>query len=235
MSHRFVARVDCAHTTREQILEPRSSHAPPHLATAHPHRRPVRCVRSCRDPGHRSGRQMEDRVVRPDPRDEGPPRALHVEAGEGSTVQCTGACAKTWPPLTIPHGTMAAKHIAGIMGTFGEIMRPDGQTQVTFDGHPLYTFHGDTPTKILCNGVDGWFVVQGALAGVESGEAQDLRPPRLPRRDRPRPHLARLGTSRPGTRSSAADACAAVGHRPPAGGSTPSRRSMPRSTRRRGG
>jgi len=74
-------------------------------------------------------------------------------------VKCTGACAKTWPPLTIPHGTMAPKHIAGVMGTFGEVMRPDGKTQVTFNGHPLYTFHGDTPTKILCNGVDGWFVV----------------------------------------------------------------------------
>jgi predicted lipoprotein with Yx(FWY)xxD motif len=75
-------------------------------------------------------------------------------------VKCTGACAKMWPPLTIPHGTMAPKHIAGVMGTFGEVMRPDGRTQVTFNGHPLYTYHGDTPTKILCNGVDGWFVVK---------------------------------------------------------------------------
>ena len=75
-------------------------------------------------------------------------------------VKCTGACAKTWPSLTIPHGTMAPKHIAGVMGTFGEVMRPDGKTQVTFNGHPLYTFHGDTPTKILCNGVDGWYVVK---------------------------------------------------------------------------
>jgi len=75
-------------------------------------------------------------------------------------VKCTGACAKTWPPLTIPHGTMAPKHITGVMGTFGEVMRPDGKTQVTFNGHALYTFHGDTPTKILCNGVDGWYVVK---------------------------------------------------------------------------
>jgi predicted lipoprotein with Yx(FWY)xxD motif len=75
-------------------------------------------------------------------------------------VKCTGACAKTWPPLTIPHGTMAPKHIAGVMGTFGEVMRPDGKTQVTYNGHALYTFHGDSPTKILCNGVGGWFVVK---------------------------------------------------------------------------
>ena len=79
---------------------------------------------------------------------------------KGLKVKCTGACAKTWPPLTIPHGTMAPKHIAGVMGTFGELMRPDGTTQVTYNGHALYRFHGDTPTKILCNGVDGWYVVK---------------------------------------------------------------------------
>ena len=75
-------------------------------------------------------------------------------------VKCTGACAKSWPPLTVPHGTMVPKHVAGVMGTFGEVMRPGGATQVTFNGHALYTFHGDTAKKILCNGVDGWFVVK---------------------------------------------------------------------------
>jgi predicted lipoprotein with Yx(FWY)xxD motif len=79
---------------------------------------------------------------------------------KGLKIRCTGACAKAWPPLTIPHGTMAPKHIAGVMGTFGEVMRADGTTQVTYEGHPLYTFSKDTPTKILCNGVDGWFVVK---------------------------------------------------------------------------
>jgi predicted lipoprotein with Yx(FWY)xxD motif len=74
-------------------------------------------------------------------------------------VHCTGACAKMWPPVTVAHGTMVAKHVAGVMGTFGEIMRADGRTQVTLDGRPLYTYHADSPTKILCNGVDGWFVV----------------------------------------------------------------------------
>jgi predicted lipoprotein with Yx(FWY)xxD motif len=75
-------------------------------------------------------------------------------------IKCTGACAKAWPPLTIPSGTMAPKHIAGVMGTFGELKRPDGKTQVTFNGHALYTFNQDTPTKILCNGVDGGYVVK---------------------------------------------------------------------------
>jgi predicted lipoprotein with Yx(FWY)xxD motif len=81
-------------------------------------------------------------------------------AEKDGKVHCTGTCAKTWPPVTVAHGTMVAKHLAGVMGTFGEIMRADGRTQVTYDGRPLYTYHADTPTKILCNGVDGWFVVK---------------------------------------------------------------------------
>jgi predicted lipoprotein with Yx(FWY)xxD motif len=75
-------------------------------------------------------------------------------------VHCTGACAATWPPLLVPAHTMVAKHVAGVMGTFGTTVRPDGRTQVTWDGRPLYTFNGDTATKILCNGVDGWYVVK---------------------------------------------------------------------------
>ena len=75
-------------------------------------------------------------------------------------IKCTGACAKQWPPLTVPHGTMIPKHIAGVMGTFSELMRPNGTMQVALDRHALYTYSGDSPTKILCNGVDGWFVVR---------------------------------------------------------------------------
>jgi predicted lipoprotein with Yx(FWY)xxD motif len=32
--------------------------------------------------------------------------------------------------------------------------------QVTYSGKPLYTYKSDTPTKILCNGMGGWFVVK---------------------------------------------------------------------------
>ncbi len=75
-------------------------------------------------------------------------------------ISCTGACAKQWPPLTVAHGTMIPKHVAGVMGTFSEIMRPDGKDQVALDRHALYTYSGDSATKILCNGVDGWFVAK---------------------------------------------------------------------------
>jgi predicted lipoprotein with Yx(FWY)xxD motif len=51
-------------------------------------------------------------------------------------IKCVGACAKAWPPLI---GTPRAG--AGIeAGDLSTTVRPDGGTQVTFRGHPLYEF-----------------------------------------------------------------------------------------------
>jgi predicted lipoprotein with Yx(FWY)xxD motif len=55
-----------------------------------------------------------------------------------TTSKCNGTCAQNWPPLP---GPVTA---AGVTGTFGTITRSDGSVQATFDGHPLYTFFGDT-------------------------------------------------------------------------------------------
>ena len=44
---------------------------------------------------------------------------------------------------------------AGVTGTFGTITRSDGSVQATFDGHPLYTFVGDTaPGQANGNGLN---------------------------------------------------------------------------------
>jgi predicted lipoprotein with Yx(FWY)xxD motif len=51
---------------------------------------------------------------------------------------CYGSCAAYWPPVT---GTPSAA--AGIPGTFGTTTRTDGTKQVTWNGHPLYTYVGD--------------------------------------------------------------------------------------------
>jgi predicted lipoprotein with Yx(FWY)xxD motif len=55
-----------------------------------------------------------------------------------TTSKCNGTCAQNWPPLP---GPVTA---AGVTGTFATITRSDGSIQATFDGHPLYTFIGDT-------------------------------------------------------------------------------------------
>jgi predicted lipoprotein with Yx(FWY)xxD motif len=64
---------------------------------------------------------------------------LYSFAPDTSTKSnCNGTCAQNWPPVKGP--TTAA----GVKGTFGTIKRSDGSIQATFDGHPLYTFVGDT-------------------------------------------------------------------------------------------
>jgi predicted lipoprotein with Yx(FWY)xxD motif len=51
---------------------------------------------------------------------------------------CNGSCAAYWPPVT---GSPSAA--PGIPGTFATITRADGTKQVTWNGHPLYTYVGD--------------------------------------------------------------------------------------------
>jgi predicted lipoprotein with Yx(FWY)xxD motif len=62
---------------------------------------------------------------------------------------CNGTCAQNWPPVTGPATA------SGVTGTFGTIKRSDGSVQATFDGHPLYTFVGDTaPGQAKGNGLN---------------------------------------------------------------------------------
>jgi predicted lipoprotein with Yx(FWY)xxD motif len=66
-----------------------------------------------------------------------------------TTSKCNGTCAQNWPPLK---GPVTA---ADVTGTFGTIKRSDGSVQATFDGHPLYTFVGDTaPGQAKGNGLN---------------------------------------------------------------------------------
>ena len=66
-----------------------------------------------------------------------------------TTSKCNGTCAQNWPPVK---GPVTA---AGVTGTFGTIKRSDGSAQATFDGHPLYTFVGDTaPGQAKGNGLN---------------------------------------------------------------------------------
>jgi predicted lipoprotein with Yx(FWY)xxD motif len=62
---------------------------------------------------------------------------------------CNGTCAQNWPPVKGPATA------SGVTGTFGTIKRSSGATQATFDGHPLYTFVGDTaPGQAKGNGLN---------------------------------------------------------------------------------
>ena len=81
-----------------------------------------------------------------------------------TTSACTGSCATAWPPLTAT-GTPTAG--PGVTGTLGKL----ASGQVTWNGHPLYTFASDTaggnPTG---DGVDGFHlaVVSGSSSPAGS-------------------------------------------------------------------
>jgi predicted lipoprotein with Yx(FWY)xxD motif len=67
-----------------------------------------------------------------------------------TTSKCTGSCATYWPPVTGP-----ATAGSGVTGTVGVITRTDGTMQATYDGHPLYTYVGDTaPGQNKGNGLN---------------------------------------------------------------------------------
>jgi predicted lipoprotein with Yx(FWY)xxD motif len=80
-------------------------------------------------------------------------------------VACTGTCASLWPPLVVSGETPTPTGSAGIVG-LGTVRDPDGAVQVTYRGHPLYTYIGDTkPGSAHGQGLkDKWFAVTPSVA-----------------------------------------------------------------------
>ena len=74
---------------------------------------------------------------------DGSGRAVYLWAKDsGNTSACSGACAGAWPPVTTT-GTVTASGGA-TASDLGTITRSDGTKQVTYDGHPLYYYAGDS-------------------------------------------------------------------------------------------
>lgn len=96
-------------------------------------------------------------------------RTLYYFTADTSTsTSCTGQCAVAWPPLLASAGATPTLP-SGASGTLATAMRPDGTSQVTYRGHRLYYFQGDTaPGTDKGQGVDGtWFVL--STSGPASG------------------------------------------------------------------
>ena len=84
---------------------------------------------------------------------------------------CSGACAGAWPPVTTT-GTVTASGGAK-SSDLGTITRSDGTKQVTYDGHPLYLFSGDSGSGMASGqGNDGfgakWWLVSPSGSDVPS-------------------------------------------------------------------
>lgn len=101
-------------------------------------------------------------------------RALYLWVADSHNKSvCAGACAAAWPPLT----TKAAPAAAGgvTMSQLGTTTRSDGVKQVTYDGHPLYYYAGDTSKGSLTGqgstqfGAKWWLVAPSGAAITTSG------------------------------------------------------------------
>ena len=82
-----------------------------------------------------------------------------------TTSKCTSTCATYWPPVL---GKPTAAAGASLPHALGSITRSNGQVQATYNGHPLYTYVGDTaPGQVKGNGLK----LSGALwwAATPSG------------------------------------------------------------------
>jgi predicted lipoprotein with Yx(FWY)xxD motif len=98
-------------------------------------------------------------------------RTLYLfEGDKGTTSTCNGTCASAWPPATTSSTARAGTGLsASLLGT---TTRRDGTRQVTYGGHPLYYFSGDTAAGQTAGqnlhqfGAD-WYVVGASGKKVE--------------------------------------------------------------------
>ena len=76
---------------------------------------------------------------------------LYSFAPDTATMSnCNAGCAAYWPPVKGP-----ATAGPGVTGTLTTITRSDGSLQAAYDGHPLYTYVGDTaPGQAKGNGLN---------------------------------------------------------------------------------
>jgi predicted lipoprotein with Yx(FWY)xxD motif len=62
-----------------------------------------------------------------------------LSAEKNGRFICTGSCFSNWRPLLVPANAKPTGPVK-----LGTIERPEGKTQVTYKGRPLYSFVGDS-------------------------------------------------------------------------------------------
>ena len=101
-------------------------------------------------------------------------RALYLWVKDGHNMSaCSGACAGAWPPV-MAKGTVTAGGSAKA-SDLGTITRSDGTKQVTYDGHPLYYYAGDSSAgQTNGQGSDGfgakWWLVSPSGTQITSAD-----------------------------------------------------------------
>jgi predicted lipoprotein with Yx(FWY)xxD motif len=98
-------------------------------------------------------------------------------ADSGGKSSCTGACAQAWPPLTSKGKPTAGSGVKP--ADLGAVARAGGAKQVTYQGHPLYYYAGDSgPGTTTGEGSDDfgakwWLVAPTGAAVKSSGSSGD--------------------------------------------------------------
>jgi predicted lipoprotein with Yx(FWY)xxD motif len=107
-------------------------------------------------------------------------RTLYLFKADSATKSaCAGACATAWPPLLAKGTPIAGKGLSA--SKLGTISRSGAQRQVTYNGHPLYTFvmdtkPGDTTGQGLVAFGAGWFAVSPAGNQISSHPSRAAKP-----------------------------------------------------------
>jgi predicted lipoprotein with Yx(FWY)xxD motif len=74
---------------------------------------------------------------------DGSGRTLYLfELDKGTSSTCDGPCAQAWPPLLTTGAPSAGTGTNA--ADLGTTTRKDGKTEVTYHGHPLYYYAGDS-------------------------------------------------------------------------------------------
>ena len=92
-------------------------------------------------------------------------KTLYLDAGDKPPhFACTGGCLSAWPPLTATGKPKAAgKAKASMLAT----VKNGRFNQVTYDGHPLYTFTSDSSANPASGeGLNGFYVVSASGAKI---------------------------------------------------------------------
>jgi len=87
---------------------------------------------------------------------------LYYNTSDTASSVCSGGCASAWPPVL---STSVPSSVTTLPGTLSLLTDANG-SQVTYNGHPLYTYSGDiAPGQVNGDGFGGiWFVAPTNLA-----------------------------------------------------------------------
>lgn len=94
---------------------------------------------------------------------------LYYNTSDTASSVCSGGCASAWPPVV---STLVPSPVSALPGTLSLLTDANG-SQVTYNGHPLYTYSGDSaPGQVNGEGVGGvWFVAPTNLAAASGSNS----------------------------------------------------------------